>query len=354
MCLYKNLVRPILFLFDPENSHQLALKLSSFIRLPLIKHLVLAFTNVSSEKLKLKVFGIEFENPVGIAAGVDKNCEALDVFKTFGFAWVEAGTITPEPQQGNPRPRMHRFPNYSAIVNSMGFPSKGCVSAKAKLANYQDLPVIGINFGKNAKDEGDAVIKAYQTVAKSLEEFADFFVINVSSPNTPGLRDFQEKNKLKPIIDAVKEVNINNKPILVKLAPDLTIEQLNDALSTCIETGVSGVVATNTTISRQEVAEAKDLPGGLSGQPLKKKSLDVVSHIYSFTNAKLPIIGVGGIASADDAINMIKAGASLIGMYTGLVYEGPGLAKKINQGILKHLSMNKFESISDLIGSKHK
>ena len=235
----------------------------------------------------------------------------------------------------------------------MGFPSKGVEAVSAYLSTVSDLPVVGMNVVKNTEQEGDEVPKGYQRVVGGLDEFSDFFVINVSCPNVPGLREFQERNKLQLIIDAIAEVNPSKKPVLVKFSPDLTVEQINDALNTCIDCGIDGVVATNSSTSRDILPEASDLRGGLTGQLIKPKSLDFVNHIYSYTKGKLPIIGIGGIASPEDAIAMIRAGASLIAMYTGLVYEGPGLARRINHGIVSYLKQNNLESISDLVGADH-
>ncbi|MEZ4753254.1 MAG: quinone-dependent dihydroorotate dehydrogenase [Bdellovibrionota bacterium] len=354
MSLYKSLIRPVFFQLDPEKSHKLALKLSSLLRLPFLRTLVSSHLTVKNPALKVQLFGLDFPNPVGVAAGVDKDCEVLDVFKTFGFGWVEAGTVTPEPQIGNPKPRMHRFPKDLALVNSMGFPSIGVKNVKAYLARFNGkktlLPLIGMNVVKNKTQEGDEAYQGYAKVVEGLYEFSDFFIVNVSSPNMPGLREFQESNKLKLIFDAIKNVNPENKPVLVKFAPDLTLDQLNDALKTCNEAKISGVVATNTTISREVLPEASDLPGGVSGKPLRARSLEVVKHIYTYTNGKLPIIGVGGITTADDAIKMIRAGASLIAIYTGLVYEGPGFAQQINLKLSEHLKLNNLSSLSDLVG----
>lgn len=342
------LIKPILFKFDPENVHYFVTRnLKRFNRFPGGKALSKAIWDVKSPKLEREVFGLKFRNPVGLAAGFDKNAEMMGEMANLGFGFVEIGTVTPLPQPGNDKPRMFRLPQDSALINRMGFNNLGVDVAAERIAAFRRDPknanknlIIGGNIGKNKVTPNEDAVSDYIKCFDRLFDVVDYFVVNVSSPNTPGLRALQEKGPLMEILNTLQQRNSKNgisRPILLKIAPDLTDSQLDDIVDIVQQTGIAGLIATNTTISRDNLAspaKLKDEMGGLSGKPVTKRSTEVIAYLHKKSNGSFPIIGVGGIHSAEDAIQKLEAGASLIQLYTGFIYEGPGLIGRINKALL--------------------
>ena len=339
--MYKKIVSPFLFLFDPESVHNftfILLKLS--FKFPLTKYIVSFFLSLEDPKLEKQLFGLNFKNPVGVAAGLDKNAAHIREFSSFGFGFVEVGTITPEPQIGNPKKRLFRLEKDNAIINRMGFNNEGLEKILTRLKNNYDL-IIGGNIGKNKSTPNAEAKLDYLKCFNKLYDYVDYFVINISSPNTPGLRELQTPNFLR---DLFKDVNIERakrkkyKPILIKISPDLEKNKIDELLQIIKHCKIDGIVATNTTVNFPKlVSKSKNESGGLSGAPLQKKSNQIISYISKKTDGKLPIIGVGGILSAKDAINKLRCGAHLVQLYTGIIYEGPVIAKKIKKQILKEI-----------------
>ena len=339
--MYKKIISPFLFLFDPECVHNftfILLKLS--FKFPLTKYIVSFFLSLEDQKLEKQLFGLNFKNPVGVAAGLDKNAEHIREFSSFGFGFVEVGTITPEPQFGNPKKRLFRLEKDNAIINRMGFNNEGLEKILIRLKNNYDV-IIGGNIGKNKSTPNAEAKLDYLKCFKKLYNYVDYFVINISSPNTPGLRELQTPNFLR---DLFKDVNIERakrkkyKPILIKISPDLEKNKIDELLQIIKHCKIDGIVATNTTVNFPKlVSKSKNESGGLSGAPLQKKSNQIISYISKKTDGKLPIIGVGGILSAKDAINKLRCGAHLVQLYTGIIYEGPVIAKKIKKQILKEI-----------------
>jgi dihydroorotate dehydrogenase len=342
------LIKPILFKFDPENVHYFVTRnLKRFNRFPGGKGLSKAIWDVESPKLEREVFGLKFRNPVGLAAGFDKNAEMMGEMANLGFGFVEIGTVTPLPQPGNDKPRMFRLPQDSALINRMGFNNFGVDVAAERIAAFRRDPknanknlIIGGNIGKNKVTPNEDAVSDYIKCFDRLFDVVDYFVVNVSSPNTPGLRALQEKGPLMEILNTLQQRNNKNgisRPILLKIAPDLTDSQLDDIVEIVQETGIAGLIATNTTISRDNLAspsQLKDEMGGLSGKPVTKRSTEVIAYLHKKSNGSFPIIGVGGIHSAEDALEKLEAGASLVQLYTGFIYEGPGLIGRINKALL--------------------
>ncbi|PWK80465.1 dihydroorotate oxidase A [Mucilaginibacter oryzae] len=345
--MYK-LIKPILFKFDPENVHYFVTRnLKRFNRFPGGKALSKAIWDVESPKLEREVFGLKFRNPVGLAAGFDKNAEMMGEMANLGFGFVEIGTVTPLPQPGNDKPRMFRLPQDSALINRMGFNNFGVDVAAGRIAAFRRDPknanknlIIGGNIGKNKITPNEDAVSDYIKCFDRLFDVVDYFVVNVSSPNTPGLRALQEKGPLMEILNTLQQRNNKNgisRPILLKIAPDLTDSQLDDIVEIVQETKIAGVIATNTTISRDNLAspsKLKDEMGGLSGKPVTKRSTEVIRYLHQKSNGSFPIVGVGGIHSAEDALEKLEAGASLVQLYTGFIYEGPGLIGRINKALL--------------------
>src|SRR5690606_10263696 len=294
--------------------------------------------------LEREVFGLSFKNPVGLAAGLDKDAGFIDEMAMLGFGFLEIGTLTPKPQEGNPKPRLFRLPNDQGLINRMGFNNGGVEEAVSRLKKRKSSVLIGGNIGKNKDTPNHEAIADYLLCLEALHPYVDYFVLNVSSPNTPNLRDLQEKEPLTKLLKTVMDLNstkVKPKPILLKIAPDLSDTQLDDIIDIVNETGISGIIATNTTISRENLKTGKDEideigSGGLSGMPLRDRSTEVIRYLYTKSNGAFPIIGVGGIHSADDAMEKLEAGASLIQLYTGFIYEGPDLVRKINNRILEN------------------
>ena len=343
--MYKIIVRPILFLFDPEKVHYFTFSLiRTLSKIPGFPSLFRGMYQVKDKRLERNLFGLTFENPVGLAAGFDKDAKLYNELSNFGFGFVEIGTLTPKPQAGNPKKRLFRLKQDSAIINRMGFNNGGVEEAVERLKKNKGV-LIGGNIGKNKVTPNENATDDYVICFNALFDHVDYFVVNVSSPNTPGLRELQEKEPLTKLLLRLQELNdakSKRKPLLLKIAPDLTNEQLDDIVSIVVETKLDGLIATNTTIDRNGLKTAEKRlkalgNGGVSGQAVKKRSTEVIRYISEKSNKSFPIIGVGGIYCAEDAIEKLKAGASLVQIYTGFVYEGPSIVKKINQGILKHL-----------------
>ena len=339
------IIRSLLFLFDAEKVHYFTTSiLNKALKFPFVKNLFNRLFVVNDKRLERKLFGLTFKNPVGLAAGFDKNATMFNDLAYCGFGFIEIGTLTPKGQAGNDKPRLFRLKSDKAILNRMGFNNDGVEIAIEQLKNrkHKDL-IIGGNIGKNKVTPNEEANNDYLIAFEKLFPYVDYFVVNVSSPNTPNLRALQDKEPLMNLLSELKNANLkksNPKPILLKIAPDLTNEQLDDVIEIITSTKTDGVIATNTTIDREKlitpIKEVEKLgSGGISGKPLTKRSTEVIQYLHNKSNAAFPIIGVGGIHSAEDAIEKLRAGASLIQIYTGFIYEGPGLVKKINQQILK-------------------
>jgi dihydroorotate dehydrogenase len=336
--MYKKIISPFLFLFDPEKIHTFTFFLIKvFFKIPILGFIIKSFYKVESPKLTRKLFGLTFENPVGIAAGFDKNATHISEFEKFGFGFIEIGTVTPNPQYGNPKKRLFRLKEDTAIINRMGFNNDGVTKIKNRLKkNYNVL--IGGNIGKNKVTPNSQAKNDYIICFKELYNYVDYFVVNVSSPNTPGLRELQSKEFLNDLFIELNELRLNEtikKPILIKISPDLSKEKIIEILEVIDTNNIDGIIATNTTIDYPNLkSKNKNETGGLSGAPLYDKSNEVISFISRKTNGKLPIIGVGGISTPEQAVKKIEAGAHLIQLYTGIIYEGPGIVRKINKKLL--------------------
>jgi dihydroorotate dehydrogenase len=330
-------IKVFLFQFDPEKIHYFVTScLQTAQKIWTVPGFIKKGFRYDRPSLEREVFGLKFKNPVGLAAGFDKNGEYIEELSNFGFGFIEVGTVTPLPQPGNEKPRMFRLPKDGALINRMGFNNKGVDVLARKLESVKrDGLIIGGNIGKNKNTPNEDAVSDYIKCFDRLFDVVDYFVVNVSSPNTPNLRALQEKEPLKNILNTLQQRNLKNnisKPILLKIAPDLTDSQLDDIVEIVEETKIAGVIATNTTISRDNLYSEEKLKsetGGLSGKPLTKRSTEVIRYLSEKSNRSFPIIGVGGIHSAKDAQEKIEAGAALVQIYTGFVYEGPGLVKEI-------------------------
>ncbi len=341
--MYRSILKPILFKQDAEKAHQLVFSLTKFLfRIPGIRA-IWYLKSTRNQKLERSLLGLHFQNPVGLAAGMDKNAVLINEWFYMGFGFVEIGTVTPKPQQGNPKPRLFRLPADEGLVNRMGFNNDGAdVIAKRLRRRYTNL-IVGGNIGKNKNTPNEQAVDDYRTCFEALYAYVDYFVVNVSSPNTPGLRELQEREPLTHLLRNLVELNQSKperRPILLKIAPDLTDQQLDDIVEIVKETEIDGIIATNTTVSRQGLSTNQQLlddigAGGLSGKPLAERSTEVIRYLRKKAGPDLPIIGVGGIHTADDAIAKLKAGANLIQVFSGFVYEGPALIQEINKRILK-------------------
>ncbi len=342
--ILQSLIRPSLFQHDPEVAHNRALQLAEALgRNKISREALETLFCVEDRRLQQSVFGIDFPNPVGLAAGYDKNAAALPAWPSLGFGFVEVGSVTSQPQGGNPSPRLHRLPEQRALINRMGFNNDGADAILPRVPRPPHRIPIGINVGKSRDIELEHAAKDYAATIEMFCGHADFFVLNVSSPNTPGLRELQNRELLERLLETIR----TSTPALLKLAPDLSFEALDDALALAERHGVAGIVATNTTVNHPTPPE-----GGLSGAPLRVRATECVRHIWRQTQGKLPIIGVGGIFSAADAYEKIRAGASLVEVWTGLVYEGPGIVRDINRGLLRLLERDGFGSIAGAVGTE--
>jgi len=338
--MYKVLIKPLFFLLPAESAHYFAMwLLKTACKIPGMRFLLERSFTINDKKLQRNLFGLSFENPVGLAAGFDKDARWIDELSTLGFGFVEIGTLTPKAQPGNEKPRLFRLPEDHALINRMGFNNGGVMAATERLNKRKSHVIVGGNIGKNKTTENEQAVNDYLICFEELFPYVDYFAVNVSSPNTPGLRALQEKKPLLEILLRLQKVNNSKptrKPILLKIAPDLTDEQLNDIIEIVAESKIDGVIATNTTIVREPLkTSATEIQaigaGGLSGLPLGKRSTAVIRYLKQKSGNAFPVIGVGGVHSAEDALEKIEAGADLIQLYTGFIYEGPGLAKNICQ-----------------------
>jgi dihydroorotate dehydrogenase len=343
--MYKHLIRPLLFRIDPEKIHDFMFTMFSVIdKSKLIKSAIGKIYKYENPKLNRKLFGLNFSNPVGLAAGLDKNAHAVDVLDKFGFGFIEIGTVTPKPQPGNPKKRLFRLIKNQAIINRMGFNNLGVEAAVEKLKHRNKHVIVGGNIGKNTFTTDENALEDYKTCFTALHPYIDYFVVNVSCPNVKNLRESQSNESLMNLLQELTLLNKQKskpKPILLKISPDLTFEQLDDTLEIVEKVGIDGIVATNTTTCRDTLNYPQDFiesigNGGLSGKPLSKRSTEIIRYIHKKTNGRLPIIGVGGIMSVEDALEKLEAGASLVQIYSGFIYEGPGFVKRINKAVLNH------------------
>ena len=340
--MYKHLIRPLLFRFDPEKVHHFSFRaIATVNRLGFGETIKKQFT-VEDPKLEREVFGLKFKNPVGLAAGFDKDAKLYQELSHFGFGFIEIGTVTPKPQEGNPKKRLFRLREDQGIVNRMGFNNDGVEAAVARLRKNHNGVLIGGNIGKNKTTPNNKAISDYMYCFDKLFPHVDYFVVNVSSPNTPDLRQLQDKEPLTKLLSVLQMKNMQQKgkakPILLKIAPDLTNYQLKDIINIVRDTQIAGVIATNTTIARENLKSTnKNETGGLSGKPLKNRSTEVIRFLSTESGNAFPIIGVGGIHTPEDALEKLQAGATLIQLYTGFIYEGPAIVKRINQYLLNKL-----------------
>ncbi len=364
LVFYKTLIRPLLFLKDAEKTHEQTLSLLS--HLTLLEGALEPLCRVEDERLTVRLGSLTFSNPVGLAAGFDKNAVALKILPGFGFGFIEIGAVTALAQPGNPKPRLFRLPKDRALINRLGFNNEGAVAIRERLDRWQkkgELPGIpvGINIGRSKLVANRDAVPDYLFTFERLFPYGDYFTLNVSSPNTPNLRDLQEKNQLQELLEAVRDKNqematlrkIQPKPILVKIAPDMEFGQLDEIIEVLLSQQVNAIVATNATaFLREGLVTRTEEPGGLSGKPLNARATEFIHHIYEVTEGKLPIIGSGGIFTPEDAYEKITAGATAVQVYTGLVYEGPAMVRKINRGLLKLLDGDGFKDIPAAVGSK--
>ncbi|WP_088322843.1 quinone-dependent dihydroorotate dehydrogenase [Polaribacter tangerinus] len=341
--MYSSFVRPLLFLFDPEKVHYFTFSLIRFLcRIPFVATIFRKLYLINDKKLERNLFGLTFKNPVGLAAGFDKNAVLYNELANFGFGFIEIGTVTPKGQPGNPKKRLFRLKSDEGIINRMGFNNDGVAEAIKNLKKNKKKVIIGGNIGKNTSTLPEDYTQDYLEVFRELHPFVDYFVLNVSCPNVGSHAKLNDKEYLVELIEACKKENDLfkiKKPILLKIAPDLNTNQLDEIVDLVAETAIDGVIASNTSTSRKNLkASQKELElignGGVSGKPIKDKSTQVIKYLSKKSNASFPIIGVGGIHSANDALEKIAAGADLVQIYTGFIYEGPSLIKKINKAIL--------------------
>lgn len=336
--MYKHIIKPILFRFNPETAHNLTFSALAFLRhIPFARSIIRAIYHRESPGLQKEVFGINFPNPVGLAGGLDKNGEFYNDMANFGFGFVEIGSLTPQPQDGNPKPRCFRVPQDKAIINRFGINNKGVRNAVEHLKKERPGVIVAANISKNTTSINEDAAKDYESAFALLYDFVDMFVVNVSCPNVVGLTSLQDISFLSEIVDKLLNLRMyydDYRPILLKVSPDLSKEQLDDIIDYCLRSGIDGLVAGNTTRSRDGLTISQDKiekigNGGMSGAPVHKKNLALVKYIHSKTQGKLPIIGVGGIMSEEQAKAMLDAGASLVEIYSGFIYEGPALIKRI-------------------------
>ena len=345
MSLYRAIIKPIFFSFDPETIHHFVfnlLKISS--KIPGVSLIIKTIYKISDKQLETEVFGLKFANPVGLAAGFDKDAKLFNELGNFGFGFIEIGTLTPKAQLGNPKPRLFRISEDDGLINRMGFNNNGVSDAVTRLRKRKRNIILGGNIGKNTGTEADKTEDDYVEVFNELFDHVDYFVVNVSCPNVGNLTKLQEKGPLMKLMRRISEINnskVKSKPLLLKIAPDLSEQELDDVIDIIKTLKLDGVVAANTSVNRIGLKTQSDRleeigwPGGLSGKPVGDRSTKVIEYLYKSLGDEFPIIGVGGIHSEDDAIEKLKAGAKLVQIYTGFIYEGPGLVKRINKAILK-------------------
>ncbi len=345
--MYKKLVRPILFLFNPEFIHNLSFLLIKIIfRIPIISFLLKNHFKLEDVNLETNLLGITFKNKIGLAAGFDKNAELLNEIESFGFGHIEVGTITPKPQPGNPKPRLFRLSKDNALINRMGFNNDGVDKILSRIKSYNGNLIVGANIGKNKITPNNKAVDDYLYCFKKLLGYVDYFVVNISSPNTPELRKLQSKKYLQTIVQALNTERAKEKkgvPIFIKIAPDLRNYEITEIVDICIENKIDGIIATNTTVSRKNIKSKKFTSigeGGLSGMPLKEMSNSIIKYLKSYSKGKIKIIGVGGVFNSDDVIEKLNLGADLVQVYSGWIYEGPSMIKKINNALLNFQKEN--------------
>jgi dihydroorotate dehydrogenase len=347
--LWQRLVRPLLFQLDPETAHRVVLALMAGV--PVLE------LQEDDPLLAQNLWGMRFSNPIGLAAGLDKDVAAAAAWQMLGFGFAEVGTITLRPQPGNPRPRLWRLAEHRALINRLGFPSRGIDVAVQRLVRLHGRGLrmrLGVNLGPNKETPPERVADDIAALAGRLAAMADFIVVNVSSPNTPGLREWQAPGHLRTLVTRAFPGRVeagNRPPLLIKIAPDLDCAQIGSICDTAMELRLDGIVATNTTLAREEIGVRSEYPGGLSGQPLKLRARKVIMEVHRHTRGTIPIIGVGGVAGADDAYEHLRAGASLVELYTGLIYEGPGLPRAIKRGLIGLMRRDGHASIAEVVGS---
>lgn len=344
--MYKSIIRPILFLFQPETIHHFIVSILKIgFKIPGIPFLIRLYYSVNDVRLKTNFLGLEFNNPVGFAAGFDKNAEVYNQFSHFGFSFIEIGTVTPKPQPGNPKPRSFRIVKDGGLINRMGFNNKGVENAVRQLKDKKHRVIIGGNIGKNTLTPNENALDDYVFCFEKIYDHVDYVVVNLSCPNIKDLHKLQDADSTIKILNTLCEKRQNKsvkKPILLKISPDLTDNQLDDVIETFRITTIDGIVATNTTTSREGLLTDNETiekigNGGLSGKPLTKRSTEIIKYLTEKSNGTIPIIGVGGIMSVEDALEKLDAGAKLIQLYTGFIYEGPGFVKEINKALLKRM-----------------
>ena len=361
--LYKSIIRPLLFRKDPEQSHDQILELLS--RLEFLYGSLDPFYRVQDSRLNVKIKSLNFSNPVGLAGGFDKNAVALRTLSAFGFGFMEMGAVTAQAQPGNPKPRLYRLPEDCALINRLGFNNEGATVIAARLAKLRALgrlptSPLGINIGRTKIVETKDAVADFLAAFEKLFSHGDFFTLNVSSPNTPSLRDLQEKTLLADLLSAVQNKNRQlaaaaqhrEKPVFVKIAPDMEFAKVDEIIEVVESVKLTGIIATNATAFMRDTLKSPlgREPGGLSGRPISSIVTNFVSHIYKSTGGRLPIIGVGGIFSAEDAYDKITAGASALQIYTGFIYEGPAAVKRINRGLIRLLERDGFKSVTEAVG----
>ncbi len=345
--MYSKVIRPILFKLTPEKAHHTAFNaLKVLFQIPFVRSIFYGIYHINHPALEREVFGLKFKNPVGLAAGFDKDAKLVNQFGFMGFGFIEVGTVTPLAQDGNEQPRLFRLPEDAALINRMGFNNQGVEKMRQRLKKRYVSVIVGGNIGKNKVTPNEDAASDYLKCFEALFEVVDYFAVNVSSPNTPNLRALQDKEPLTHLLNVLQDANKRKpkrKPILLKIAPDLSQDQLDDIVDIVHSTNIDGVIATNTTISRKDLHTASGEletigAGGLSGKPVRERSTEVIRYLHEKSGGSFPIIGVGGIHSPEDALEKLNAGASLIQVYTGYVYEGPSLVKRINKKIIENAS----------------
>ncbi|MCR8843378.1 quinone-dependent dihydroorotate dehydrogenase [Paenibacillus sp. SC116] len=363
--IYRSIGKPIFFRMDPERAHHLVIGgLAGASKVPGMKPLMRSIYGVKEDPaLATDLFGFHFHSPIGLAAGLDKNAAAVEGFSSIGLGFMEVGTVTPVGQPGNEQPRMFRLPPDEALINRMGFNNEGADQMLHRLTSVKERRIpVWVNIGKNKETPNEQAEQDYLACIRKLYDVADLFVVNISSPNTPNLRNLQHGDELRSLLNAVvaemqtlNAKNQKNKAILVKIAPDVTDEDLIHMTETIVQSGVSGIIATNTTLSRAGTNHPNRMEaGGLSGKPLTEHSTEIIRKVYRHTGGRIPIIGSGGVFTAEDAYAKICAGASLVEVYTGLIYRGPGISREITTGLKALLKRDGYRHISEAVGRDHK
>lgn len=349
--MYRTLIQPALFALDPETAHNTLRAFAQVANVPSLSSAIGRLYSIDDPRLKVSVAGLEFKNPVGLAAGFDKNAELLGLWSALGFGHIELGTVTAREQPGNPRPRIFRLTADRALINRMGFPSEGADAIERRLWKIRNgalkLPPIGVNIGKSKEVELDKAIEDYCYSFSKLAPCADYIAVNVSSPNTPNLRQLQDKERLSELLAALRSCNEHNRPVFVKVAPDLTFSALEEVVQCCFDNKITGIIATNTSLGREGLKTQINEMGGLSGSPITKRSLEVVQFLGSAIDGRMELIGVGGVFSGQDALAMLCAGASMVQIYTGLIYEGPGIVRAINRYLVEFMESRGCRNLRD-------